>query len=105
MLFGGIAPISTSRIVPPPSAVTNDSTSNPNTSSPAYIPASAPSTANTNVPIRSITSSSKSWLYLGNFAVSQFGISEPPPSPPPYSRTGHTPAPPAHAPSHPPREQ
>ena len=45
--------MSTSRTIPPPVAVTAPMTSTPNTSSPATMPASAPSSANTAVARRS----------------------------------------------------
>src|SRR5882757_5679420 len=99
MLFGGTAPISTSRITPPPSAVANDSTSNPSRSSSARIAVIAPSTAKTNVPTRSTASSTTSWLYFGNHFASDARTIAPLPSPPLHFRSDHRHVLQAHVPS------
>src|SRR5678815_6178156 len=52
---GGIAPIRTSRVMPPAVAVAHDTTSTPNRSSRCLTPAAAPLRANTNVPTSSST--------------------------------------------------
>src|ERR1700733_9252438 len=97
MPVGGTAPISKSLTVPPPNAVTNDTTSSPSRSNSPRIPASAPSTAKTNVPTRSTASSTTSCPYFGN--QSRNATTAQPSSQQPHSRTGHTLSPPTHAPS------
>jgi hypothetical protein len=73
-----MAPMSTSRMMPPVVAATIESTSTPNTSNPRFAAATAPLSANTNVPMKSSAVTNRCMAgATGSVTVPFSGVSHP----------------------------